>query len=269
MKLKGKILDIDALNAYRTAYANPIQRKEILVSLMIPFLVAFGFTFILYYYWWLSLVAGGVAMAYACVCIMPYREERVYQDNAFRERNNFINNMTQILTSNERTVFQALETVNTRANGEFREDLEKLRAKISSATNEEVQEAFIEVGNKYEKDVIFSLYMEQLVTIVTEGKMNIETLKDVKTYHNEVKKKQERFYKEKQQREKEFKTMVNLNVIFILGIAFTFEFNQYIEMYAHHFIGWIANFGYLVMLVTTYHSFLRRMKDDSVMEVRV
>ena len=44
---KKKILTIDELNAYKIAYGSPLKRKELFFSLMIPFVVAFFYTFIL------------------------------------------------------------------------------------------------------------------------------------------------------------------------------------------------------------------------------
>ena len=269
MKLKGKILNIDELNAYRIAYGNPIQRKELIISLMVPFLISFFYTFILFYYWWLSLIVGIAAMIYARVYTMPYREKRIYEENSFRERNNFVNNMTQILTNEERTILQSLKTVGDRANGEFREDIEKLQAKIVGATNEEVQGAFQELIDKYQKDVIFTLYLEQIITIIVEGKINIETLKDIKSYYNEIKKKQDKFFIEKQQRQKDFKQMIKLGILFIFILKMSFGWRQFIDVYAHHPIGWVASFLYLIILMSSFYSFLKRMGDDSIMEVQV
>lgn len=114
---KKKILTIDELNAYKIAYGSPLKRKELFFSLMIPFVVAFFYTFILFYNLWLPLITGILAMIYSYAYIIPQQVKRGYENNAFREKNNFVNNMTQILTNNEKTVLQALKTVADRANG--------------------------------------------------------------------------------------------------------------------------------------------------------
>ena len=266
---KKKILTIDELNAYRIAYVNPMKREELFLSLMIPFGVVFFYTFILFYNWWLPLITGVLAMVYAYAYIVPQQVKRVYENNAFREKNNFVNNMTQILTNNDKTVLQALKTVADRATGEFREDLLKLQAKIVDGNNQDVQDSFQELANKYESDVIFSLYVEQLTTLVIEGRQNIETLKDIKTYHNEIKKRQEKFFIQKQQKEKDFKFMCKVGVLFIGTITISFGFEQFVDIYAHNIIGWISSSVYLLILAKTYHTFLNRMGDDSIMEVQI
>ncbi len=262
-------MTIDELNAYRVAYGKPIQRKELFISIMIPFAIASFYTFILFYYWWLAIIAGLIGMAYGYIFIMPQQIKRVYEDNAFRERNNFVNHMTQILTNNERTVLQALSTVNERANGEFKEEIQKLQAKMIGGNNNDIQAAFQELSDKYKNDVIFSLYIEQLTTAVIEGRTNIDTLKDIKTYHNEIKKRQEKFFIHKQQKAKDFKFMCKVGVIFIAAITFSFGFTQFVEAFSHHPIGWVFGSIYLIILSSTYHTFLNRMGDDSVMEVKI
>ena len=58
----------------------------------------------------------------------------------------------------KKTVLQALKAVADRANGEFKEDLLKLQA-IGDGSNQDIQDSFQWLANKYESDVIFSLYM--------------------------------------------------------------------------------------------------------------
>ena len=266
---KKKILTIDELNAYKIAYGSPLKRKELFFSLMIPFVVAFFYTFILFYNLWLPLITGILAMIYSYAYIIPQQVKRGYENNAFREKNNFVNNMTQILTTNEKTVLQALKTVADRANGEFKEDLLKLQAKIVDGSNQDIQDSFQWLANKYESDVIFSLYVEQLTTLVIEGRHNIETLKVIKTYHKKIKKRQEKFFIQKQQKEWEFKFMCKVGLLFIGTITMSFGFSQFIEVYAHNLIGWVSSVIYLFILAKTYHEFLNRMGDDSIMEVQV
>ena len=53
---KKKILSIDELNAYRLAYGKPIEKKELFLSLGVPFVVAFFYIFILFYCIWRFLL---------------------------------------------------------------------------------------------------------------------------------------------------------------------------------------------------------------------
>ncbi len=269
MLKKRKIYTLDELNAYKKAYGNPIQRKELFTTLTIPFVVAALYTFSLYYYWWLALIAGCIGMLYSYRVMLPANIKRIYENNAFRERNNFVNNITQILTNPERTVLEALKIVSERAHGEFKNDLLQLQASLIDADKEEIQRAFQVLSKKYEKDVIFDMYIEQLTTAMTEGRFSMETLKDIKTYHNEVKKRQDKFKAAKSREAYNFKFICTIGLALIAAISFSFGWKQFITVYAHSPIGWVVSGAYLMILGGYFASFRKRIVDDDIMEVQL
>lgn len=266
---KRKILTIDELNAYRIAYGNPIERKELFVSLGVPFLIGSFYVFILFFNCWLAILGGIALMAYTYIVVIPQEEKRIYESNAFTEKNNFVNNMTQILSNNERTVLQALKIVTERSNGEFKSDLQKLQAKIINGGSEEVQESFQFLSDKYKDDVMFSLYLEQLTTVVIEGRNGIETLKDIKTYHNGVKERLNKFMDAKQKKKRDFKFMCKVGLCLIGTIVMSLGFERYINVYTSNIIGWISSGIYIGLLFKFYHEFMKMMGDDSITEVKI
>lgn len=268
--MKKKLFTLDELNAYKRAYGKPIERKELLMSLIKPFTVVFVFSFAMFYYWWLSLILGVVAMFYGYRVMMPQSIKRVYEENAFKERHMFINNLTQILTNSEKTMLQALETVTKRANGEFKNDLFTLQAALKKgASNKEIQAAFERFGQKYKHDVIFDLYVEQLATATIEGRTNIDTIKDIKSLHNELKQEQDKFLQKKKRATYEFRFISIISLVLIGAITFSFGLTQWINVYAHQVPGWIASSIYLALLGGFFHSYLKRLGDDNVMEVKI
>lgn len=266
---KRKTFTLDELNAYRTAYGKPIERMELLASLLKPFAVAFLFTYALFYYWWIGLIAGVIAMVYGYRILIPVSVKRVYEANAFKQRNNFINNLTQILTNSDRTMLNALEVVTERASGEFQKDLYELQTNLQSANNEEIKKAFQTFAEKYKDDVIFELYVEQLTTATIEGRTNIETLKDIKSYHNQLKQKQDQFFNKKKQHSYAFKFICTIAFVLILAITFSFGWTQFVDTFAHKFVGWIFSTTYLIIMALMYHSYVKRLADDKVMEVKL
>lgn len=266
---KRKVFNLDELNAYKKAYGNPIQRKELFTTLAVPFVVAALYTFSLYYYWWLALIAGVIGMIYSYRVMLPANVKRIYENNAFRERNNFVNNITQILTNPERTVLEALKIVGERANGEFKQDLLQLQASLMDADKQEIEGAFQVIGKKYEKDVIFDMYIEQLTTAMTEGRFSMETLKDIKTYHNEVKKRQDKFRAAKNKEAYNFKFICVVGLGLVAAISFSFGLEQFVTVYAHSPIGWVVSGVYLAILGGFYASFRKRLVDDNIMEVQL
>lgn len=266
---KKKFYTLDEVNALRIAYGDPLQKRELFSALFIPFLIGSIFTFSLFYYWWLAIIAGTAALIYAYKVILPQNARRTYEVNAFRERNKFINNITQILTNEERTVLDALKIVSDRASGEFKEDLLQLQVSLLDANTDEQHKAFEVLSKKYEKDVIFDLYIEQLTTASIEGRFSMDTLKDIKTYHNQVKKRQEDFMAKKQKEAFNFRFIVNVGLVLILAITFSFGWEQFVSVYARSPIGWVVSTVYLLIIVSFFLSFRKNYIDDSIMEVKI
>lgn len=266
---KKKKYTLDEVNALRIAYGDPLQKRELITSLLIPFFIGAIFTFALFYYWWLALIAGVTAMIYAYKIMLPQNTKRAYEVNAFRERNKFVNNITQMLTNQERTVLDALKTVTERANGEFKEDLLVLQASLVDANPKEQQNAFQVISDKYKNDVIFDQFVEQLATASIEGRFSMETLKDIKTYHNQVKEKQDDFMAKKQKEAFNFKFIVTIGLVLIMAITFSFGWDKFVNTYARNYIGWVTSSIYLLIVSGYFLAFRNRYVDDNIMEVKI
>ncbi|MES5398148.1 hypothetical protein ABU952_18800 [Bacillus amyloliquefaciens] len=267
--MKKKVYTLDELNAYKTAYGKPIERKELLMSLIKPFALVFIFSYAVFYYWWLSLILGAVAMFYGYRVLMPQSIKREYDAKAFYERHVFITNLTQNLTNSDKTMLKALETVTNRVNGEFKEDLVQLQLSLQGASNDEIHNAFQLFSEKYKHDVIFGLYIEQLATATIEGRTNIDTLKDIKSLHNELKQEQDRFLQKKKQRTYEFRFISAISLLLIGAVTLSFGWSQWVGVYAHKIIGWIALSLYLFLLGLFFNTYIRRLGDDNLMEVKL
>ncbi|WNR83264.1 hypothetical protein LSG23_20720 (plasmid) [Bacillus velezensis] len=267
--MKKKKFTLDELNAYKTAYGKALERKELLVSLLKPFAVAFLFTYLLFYYWWVAAIAGVIAAFYGYRVVMPISIRRVYEAKSFRQRNNFINNMTQILINPDRTMLSALETVAERSEGEFQEHLYRLLTNLQGTNNEEIKKAFDQLILEYKEDVIFELFIEQLTTAMIEGRTNTDTLKDIKTLHNELKVRQDGFLAKKREQEINYKIICTIVLGLILAITFSFGWSVYVDTFAHQFVGWIFSTTYLIIMSLFYRSFIKKLGDDSVLEVQI
>lgn len=266
---KKNILNVDELNAYKVAYGKPLGTRDYLYYVGIPALAFGGFSFILLYYWWLSLIIMLVGAFYGFKVFLPKSIRKRYEAQSFSERNKFINNMTQVLTDDSKTVTKALSIVNSRADGELREDLTVLQARLMGADNHQIQVAFRNLADKYEDDIIFVQYLEQLETAMLEGRANIDTLKDVKSYHNDMKKKQTEYEFKKQGHLKDMKMLVGVVIIFILAISFSFGFSTYVNDFAHHPIGWVTCGIYILLMAHFFRKFSTYLFDDSILEVEM
>lgn len=266
---KKKFVNADEINAIKVAYGKPLERKDYLRYGLIPGLIVGGFSFILLYLWWVSLILGIIGALYGLKVLMPKIIQRTYEQISFRERNKFVNNMTQILTNDSQTLLKALGRASDRSEGELKMDLKVLQAKLMGADHGQVLQAFKVISNKYRDDIIFVQYIEQIETASLEGKTNMDTLKDIKSYHNEMKEKKEEYDRKKDGHLKDIKSLCIIVVFFILIIAFSFNFEIYINAFARHPIGWCTAGIYMLLMFFFSRSFANYYFDDSIMEVKI
>lgn len=266
---KNKVLNIDELNAYKVAYGKPLGKKDYIVYIGMPAILFALFSFLLLYYWWLALIFGVFGAIYGAKTFLPKSIQKQYEIRSFSQRNKFVNNMTQILTDENKTVTKALQVANSRSEGEFQQDITRLQARLMGADNEKIRKSFKLLAEKYKSDIIFTQYLEQLETSMLEGRANIDTLKDVKTYHNDMKKKQNEYEAKKQGHLKDMKMLLGVVLIFILSITFSFGFDTYINAFARHPIGWETVSIYTALMASFFKKFSTYLFDDSVLEVKM
>jgi len=266
---KKRVLNVDELNAYKVAYGKPLKIKDYVYYVGMPALIFAAFSFLLLYYWWISLIMAVLEALYGMKVFLPKSVAKAYQYQSFAQRNKFVNNMTQILTDEGKTVTRALQTANARAEGEFKQDINELQARLIGADNNQIKKAFKTVEYKYQDDVIFIQYIEQLETAMLEGRANIETLKDIKTYHNDMKKKQNEYENKKKVHLKDMQMLGGVVVIFVLAVSFSFGFSTYVNDFARQPIGWITCGIYMVLMEQFFRKFSMFLFDDSVLEVSI
>lgn len=264
---KKGVFNVGELQAYAVAYGKPLGKKDYFTLIIFPAFFLSLFSFLLVYYWWVSLIIFIVGLFYGLRMILPKTVKRNYEIRALQERNKFINNMTQILTDEEKTLVKALSQAKSRCAGELKNDLNVLEATLLSSDMDSVKEAFADLNTKYKEDIVFSQYAEQLETAVVEGKTNIDTFKDIKTYHNDLVRKTKEFHEIKNGHKKDMTQMLMIIVLFILAITFSFSFTTFFEAFARGITGWITSLLFFSMISLFLHKFVKLYFDDSIMEV--
>lgn len=265
---KKKSINVDELRAYRVAYGRKFGAKDFMTYVGVPAGLFGLFSFLLLYNGWVSGVCVFLGAIYGVKVLLPKSVKKQYEQEAFNQRNKFLNNITQVLTDDTQTVLMAIRKVTTRAEGQFKEDLQQFHAMLIGADNERMRESVISFSDKYDDDVIFLQYLEQLETAMVEGKTNTETLKDIKSYHNDIRKKQEAYERSKNGHLRDMKQLVIITGILIIALAVSFGFGTYLDAFARQPVGYIASGLYLVMLALFFKQFIGYLFDDSVMEVR-
>lgn len=265
---KKKSMTVDELRAYRIAYGGKLGAKDYTFFVGLPAGLFAVFSFLLLYNVWVSLVCAVVGAIYGVRFLLPQAIKKQYEAAGFNQRNKFLNNITQVLTDESQTVLMAIRKVTVRTDGEFREDVKKFHAMLIGADNDRIRDAVMWFGDKYDDDIIFMQYLEQLETAMLEGKTNIDTLKDIKTYHNDISKKQKMYESQKNGHLNDMKQLVFITAFLIIALAVSFGFDVYLRSFARHIIGYITSGLYLVLLAMYFKQFVGYLFDDSVMEIR-
>lgn len=265
---KKKSMNVDELRAYRVAYGGKLGAKDVANYVGLPAGLFALFSFLLLYNGWISGLCGILGAIYGVAVLLPQSVRKQYEQAAFNQRNKFLNNITQVLTDDNQTVLMAIRKVTSRAEGQFKEDLKKFHAMLIGADNERMRESIIWFSDKYDDDVIFLQYLEQLETAMIEGKTNTDTLKDIKTYHNDIRKKQDAYERSKNGHLKDMKQLIIITGILIIALAVSFGFETYMSAFARHPVGYVSSGLYLLMLSLFFKQFVGYLFDDSVMEIR-
>ncbi|MGG0001074.1 hypothetical protein NSQ10_03310 [Bacillus sp. FSL R5-0432] len=266
---KKKLYSLEEIRAMSKAFGQPLQKREYAKFILTPFICFAGFAYLLFHYWWMALICGLIGGSYGWFYQLRRKVKNDYEKEAFQERNNFLNNMTQLLTNDDMPLVEAFSTCTKYAEGELKRKLIDLEIALVDSDEKEVVEAFKSLRRAYKNDVQFDQYIEQLGIMFVEGRTSILTLKDTKDYHNKVLLKQQRFIEDKQQHKKDFRTMILYSIGFIVGIMLSFTLKKYVDIYAHALVGMIANTVYLSIIFYVYHQFNQRYFDDAVTEVRI
>lgn len=265
---KKNRVNISELVAYKQAYGGDLGRKDYLRYVIMPGLGCLFFSTIVLYNPVISIIATVIGLFYGWRVLMPKSIRKAYEQESMIQRNKFLNNLTQILTDDSKTVNTALGMAKLRAKGEFKDDLTKLEASLFGAGIPQIQDAIDAISEKYQDDVIFIQYMEQLETAVIEGRTNMDTLKDIKVYHNQMKTKQEKYEKAKQGHVKDMKTMMMFITAFIFMLTYPFGFKMYLTAFAHNWTGYSFGIIYLIVEWRYFNQFMTFLFDDSVVSMK-
>lgn len=265
---KRKSMSVDELRAYKTAYGGTLGARDYITFVGIPAGLFGFFSFLLLYNVWVTAVCFVIGLIYGVRVLLPKSIKKQYESEGFRQRNRFLNNITQVLTDDNKTVLMSIKKVTIRVSGQFRDDLEQFHAMLIGADADRIREAVNWFGKRYDDDIIFMQYLEQLETAMLEGKTNIETLKDIKTYHNDILQKQQLYERQKAGHLNDMRTLVIITAILIVSLAVSFGFETYLRAFARHIVGYISAGLYLSLMVMFFRQFVGYLFDDSVLEIR-
>lgn len=268
MKIFKKMYNIDELNAIKTQYEEPIRKKEILLFGLIPAFYIFVLLYSLYYNFKLSLAFSLLGAAYGILFVMPKMISRNNYSRSQRERNRFMNSLTQNLVNDNVLTVDGIERVSGRIGGEFSKDIKVLIAHLKSSNEADVNAAYETLVDKYRNDRVFVQYIDQLNTATSEGRNNIDELDSLSNHHDLVLQKQRQFYKVKDQKLTWYAVASILVVAIALTLAITTWNLGYNQVFIKTPVGWFIGGIFIIFNLAYTHKFVVDYFDDEIMEVK-
>lgn len=263
----NNFINVDELNAYKIAYGNPLNGKDYSKYIGLPAL-GFGIlSFVLLYTWWISLICTFFGALYGAKVFMPMTLKKRYDQEAFMQRNKFINNTTQSLSDKNTTVKEAIKIAMYHANGKFEDHLMQFYALIHDGSKEDVYQAVTEITEEYRHDIVFNMYMKQIETGIIQGKQDLKAFKDVAQFHEFVKNGREEFALKKMRHLSGMKQVCSIMFMAILVLNNFPSFQEYLTVFARAPIGMISAFFFLLWFSINLKNFFNEYFDDEIMEV--
>ena len=265
---RPKFMDVTEIDALAKLYGKGVTKADWRQFVLAPALFMAAFAFGLTHFWWVALACGIYGFFYGKQVIMPSAIQRAYELKSLNERNRFLNALTQVLTDENKITLNALATAVPRTSGELHDDLSILQAQLEGADQHQVSEALGEIRTKYERDVLLVQYFEQLEVALLEGREgDIETMKQLKNYHNQMVSQTETFITVKKGHFQIVTIIAGLLGLALVLMNVSFSLELFHQAYARSIIGWVSSALYYLVLVLIMKSFFKRYFDDDIMSI--
>ena len=268
-KKNRKRFTAEELIAWTSAYNEPMSKFEMYKIMLFPAVTFASIALLTLYIWWLVLLMFLYGLYFGWNILLPYMVRRQYETAAFRERNKFINNLTQLLMNENKSVFMCLQEAQSRTEGELGEDLSVLLSILYDASDKDKLKVFSDLSEKYEHDFVFGMFLEQVETLAIEGRTGIEPLKEIKTYHNSIREKSMDYETAKRNNLMDLRIIVLVLVIMVVTVAFGFGLTRYLDGFAWHPVGWLFGGLFVFLLQKDFKKFVHLYYDDDVMGVEM
>lgn len=266
--MKRKRLTMQELHAMDQLYEKKLTKEKIFKLSFTPSLICFLITFMLYYNVIVSClfaILGGIfGYVYLIEKVVSYN----YQLASFEERNFLLVTLTQLLVNKEKPIIIAIRTAKERCSGELKSDLQLVERRLLKGERNGVAEIFNMLREKYKSDSIFTQYLEQLETCIDEGRINIDTLKNITNQHNKIKEEQRDYIRQKKKRKDLLLVicLLALSIILImsLGVGLT---TVYIPFFSRKPFGIFICSIFLINFLLVGYNFLKHYLDFNVTKI--
>lgn len=273
---KRKRTTIKELNAMEELYGSRMTPSKVFRIIGSYEIVICGCAYFLYQSLPITFMYAFAGALFVYGAVVKKDIENRYRSRGLFERNKFINFITQSMTTKGAQILPVLTKSINKLNGEFKDDIQHLVAVLcTNSTDEEKRDAFAELNDKYEQDIYFCLFLDQVQTVYWESTYHVETFREFQNSHNLILMKQKEYKRTKNvYRHWTFMTVLG-SMGLIVATAFMtgvlagkgFGLTLFSTVYAHSLIGRICSTMYMFGLSFIMVRFFNCYYDDDIMEL--
>ncbi|TPR12812.1 hypothetical protein DY052_09135 [Apilactobacillus timberlakei] len=208
---------------------------------------------------------GIIAGWYSYVVIIPNEVSASYYRQSYLQRWKAINTMTQAFANKNNQALDILKLAADRAEGEFKDDLNKLVAvMLMNEPRNKVHKTFTKVEDKYYDDDIFKQFLEQIETFYIDGISDSDTFASIGKNYNDTYKETEDFINKKIALRKS--VVIYLIVIFliILMVSNGMGFANWKTVFANSGLGNIASVSVISTSLIYIHFWIKKFYNDTL-----
>lgn len=261
--------NMSELSALDRAYGRRLTaRRKILLSIQ-PMLMMIAISLLFWLNPLYTIISGVLGFAYGYLWVMPREVKAQYDEDSLQQRNIAINLGAQAIGDSNKTIVNVLDTISSHIEGELRADFRGLhQIVVRHENNISIKRAFDEFRLKYDDDVVFGRFLEQLETVVYEGDPDPKIFSDLRKQHNEsleqIKIMTRSVKHKKAETNLMFILVCGMGVALILiGVSFV-GFNTYAKYFFYGKMGLFSGLLFMMGNIIVIHKFNKRFYDRSV-----
>lgn len=266
MKQRKTIQELDAMEEL---YGGRFTKSKLFRILLMYSVIPLAFGTLLYRNVFYTGIWVIITCIYTFVKVIPGNVKSDYNMKAHNERNRIINVITQSLTSGNPSVKQGIKMAIDNTNGELHYDMNKLYAKLlGDATPEAIHKSFLDLRKKYEDDIYFGLFLEQLEVGLGKAHPDIRTIVIFRESHNAEFSTTKKFRMRKRDQLKMVVTMLGMAFGTCVLAAVALTYSKFVSLYNHSLPGFVITTFFMTVLFMILNHFVNLYQDDSINSIK-
>lgn len=259
--------NLQTLNAKAQLYGNKVTPTTVFRTMFSYELIILAYAVLLFGRKNIIMIAlmAIIGAVFVYKGILPYKVDDYYREQSENERNQFMQLVTQEMSSPDASIVYVMQRATDAASGEFYDDMMHLMIKIRQTSNVDVvHPAFQAIREKYKEDTFFCMMMDECETTYFEAQYNADTFRSFLDAHTFMIDR-ERYY-EKAKKDWQSNLMMLLVFCFFVECAVMMMggYTQYQQLWLN-IGGFSVSVFFFIVIAKIIRTFYRRFYDNDVM----